>query len=503
MSRWFTLTSLLVLSTLTPAGAQPPSAPWSGYYPDAASYGGNGYPGPDGQVSQAGWQTSKVKPDKFGNVKYKYNRGANGPMGPLPSGPGRTIYEELPDDRGFLYNDAPIDRFLKDAFRHAYFRTEYLLWDISDAGDTFLGAGSNYETDLGPVNDQSYFQLPDENSGTVLNVFQPRLSGISSNENNGIRGTFGLPVFNAGTFEASIFTLQSNVGRVSASTERGFPSTDADTNGDGVPDTAVSVPLINAGVQGVLINGGLPDGNNFLLWSGIDTDGDGNIDTPTYDATMKTQVWGTEANFLIEPYDANNPLQISPILGFRYLSFRENLRQTGLYDDPILDQNGQEVIDPVTGRTVTQQVRRRIDSSVHNNLLGPQIGLRAETRQKWFALGVQPKVMMGVNTYRASLDTQNVLTINDPAQNLVDKGTTFGLVGDLEVYSRLYLGDHFSAFVGYNFMWVGSISRPADNIRYNVSTATANSPLRSDFSQDINYSGAILQGLSVGAQLEY
>lgn len=480
MSRWSTLT-LLCLSLALPGVSLAQSAP-PGYYPDgSAVYGDMGAYG-------------------YSRQKTKSKSRSYGPNGPLPAGPGRTIYEQLPDDQGWLYEDSPLERALKNAFRHAYFRTEYLLWDISDPGDNILGAPTNLTLASNnsilpiPVSEVPAFFLTDQNGNQIVAV-QPSLDKVFTNENNGIRMTFGLNSTEAGTFEASVFALQSSTSRM------GFPDyrnldldgdgvvdvsglTPIDTNGDGLLDNFSSSNIVDAVAQAVLIDGQLPAGDNFLLVNDLD-----------YQSSLKTKLWGSEANFLFAPFNPNSPLVTMPFIGFRYLNFSEDLRQSGLYTF--------NDFDFTTGLPTSQVVSRKIDSTTINNVYGPQIGLRAELRSKWFVLGAQPKVMMGLNSYRAELSTVQVLGPNDPSQSLYEKNTTFGIVGDLEVYSRLNLGDHLSAFVAYNFLWTGLITRPADNIVYNIQSATGGQPQQSDFGLDIDFSGAILQGISVGAQLEY
>jgi hypothetical protein len=140
-------------------------------------------------------------------------------------------------------------------------------------------------------------------------------------------------------------------------------------------------------------------------------------------------------------------------------------------------------------------------------------------------------VMLGLNTYRANLETENVLRpgsaiqgtptseaeflgLGDVNQTLSDRTTTFGVLGDLEVYSRVRLTSCLHAFVGYNLMWAGQITRPGDNIVYNARTVTIDpdldpndtdtaTRLDSDFKLDVKYSGALIQGLTVGAELRY
>lgn len=501
MSRWCTLTLLLVIWSAAPQRAQAQMDPWPGqphaYIPTPPP---PGYVYPDGTngVVPAGWRGQPYGGAEHYKQKVK-SKGYSGPMGPLPSGPGRTIYEELPDDQGWLYDDSPLERFLKNTFRHAYFRVDYLLWDVEDPGKSTLGASSRQTFNGDPVNNFPVFQLPDPNSGTQLNVAQPTLTSVMINKNNGIRGTWGLPIFDSGVLESSVFALQTSISDINPSNIRDWSPGLVDTNGDNIPDTFVSQPLLNAVVQGVKINGSVPPGNNFLLVNGIDTNGDGITDTPAYSATLKTSVWGAESNYIIAPYNPNQNLIVSPLFGFRYMNFSEELRQRGQYDDPVLEDDGVTPVDPAQ----TQRVTRRIDSTTINNLYGPQIGMRAELHSKRLVIGVTPKVMLGLNSYRAQLDTASILRLNDPAQSLNKRETTFGIIGDVEVSTRLNLTDNFSASVGYNFLWAGMITRPADNIDYNIRSSAGGIPAQSAFGLDIGYSGAIMHGLNIGAQLEY
>lgn len=489
MSRWSTLT-LLCLILASPGFALAQSAP-AGYYPDGSQgivSGGYGMPGSGYDPGYYGYSHG------HGKVKSR----SYGPNGPLPAGPGRTVYEQLPDDQGWLYEDSPLERILKNTFRHAYVRAEYLLWDISDPGNNILSAPTNLlfptTTTQFPVlvSDVPAFQLTDQNGNQIVAV-QPRLSDVFTNENNGIRMTFGLTAADAGVFEASVFALQSSTSRIGFPDLRtsdfdgdGVPDglVPVDTNGDGLDDSFASSNVVGAVAQAVLIDGILPAGDNFLLVNDID-----------YQASLKTEAWGAEANFLMAPFNPNSPLTTMPLFGFRYFNFSEDLRQTGIYNF--------NDFDITTGLPTTQVATRKIDSTTNNNIYGPQIGLRAELRNKWLAIGAQPKVMLGLNSYRAELGTSQVLGPNDPSQRLYEKSTTFGVVGDLEVYSRLYLGEHLSGFVAYNFMWAGMLTRPADNIVYNIRSATGGQPQQSDFGLKVDYSGAILQGISIGAQLEY
>jgi len=478
MSRWRTLASMLLLMMGLPVSSRAQSDGWGP---------------PDAGVSQAGWH------HPLPAVPYGYPGPYDmpyGPPGPYSRGPGSTTFEQLPDDSGWLYDQSPLERILKDTFRHAYFRADYLLWDVSDPGNNILGSPTNFVLAL--PDPTVPFVETDPVTGATFLVVAPSLEGVKVNQNNGIRGTVGFLTPNAGAFEASVFALQTSTSVLGVPDVRGFTTIQVDLDGDGIPETTVadangnpinvSTNTIGAVAQSTLVDGQIPTGDNFFL-----------INDLGYRAALSTSVWGAEGNWLMTPADPGAAMVVSPLLGFRYLNFLESLNQSGDYTFTF--------VDPITGEQLTQPGNRRIDSSANNNLYGPQIGLRAEMANKWFSLGVQPKVMLGLNSYKTTLNTQEILAPvdldtgleRDPSQHLVDKRTVFGVIGDLEVYSRVHFSEHLSLYVAYNLIWTGLITRPADNIVYNIQS----SPARSDFRLEPQHSGAILQGLAVGGEVRW
>lgn len=575
MARWSTLTSLLCLTIGFPVVAQSQS-----------------YESPQQGVTPAGWQSPG-----YTQVGHKAKVRSMGPVGPLPAGPGRTIYEQLPDDQGWLYEDTPLERALKETFRHAYFRVDYLNWSVSEPGNNLIGSdtailGLDALSPNSP-NDALYPSDPAEpyifqpfrdpttafqisNPATIGNpmpttlnelliaVVQPSLNDVRIDSNNGIRGTFGLPVLNLGTFEASVFMLQNSNSPIIRNPVQQIDVYDSNGNGiigetftpltigefdrDGNQLSTEAVPDFEAFAIPILINGAVPQPRLIPAVPGtfsppipsvrnplspgtqqeVVLDANGNpvldsngqpvtviADIPSrgdnfrivwdkgYAASLKTSVWGTEGNFLMETFDPNSPVSLRPMFGFRYLRFGEDFRQSGAYTF--------STFNAANNSFVSQMVNRKIDATTINNLYGPQVGLRAELVNKWVTFGAQPKVMMGLNTYKANLETENILGPNDVDQFLTQNESTFGVVGDLEVYSRIRITDYMNLMVGYNLMWAGMLTRPYDNIVYNASQ-TLNDPdgdgvgtydYASDFKLDVKYSGAILQGLNVGGEIRY
>lgn len=447
MVRWCPLTALLVATAWIPTigWAQPP-----------------GYPPPDGGVVPAGYRSS--------GYPQRYT------MPPGPHGPGNTTFVELPDDKGFAYEGSPFDQAITNTFRNGSLRLEYLLWDITNPGRNILGADVQSPDVNQPDPTQPFdFLIPGQLNQT--RAVTPTLDRVNTNDNNGIRGTYTLP-FTVGAFEASIFALQTSHSGVPIPEENIIDINDLDLD----LLTTDSINAIGAIYTPLLINGIIPLGGVGLVWD------------QGYRAELKTRVWGTEGNWVSNAFDPNSPLQLSPIFGFRMLEFAEDLRQSGAYNFSVTAPDG---------TITTSVVNRRISSTTDNYVFGPQFGFRSELVSKWVTFGAQPKLMLGVNSYRAAIQTQNILSPTDINQNLLQKDTTFGVIGDLEVYSKLHIRPHFNLFVGYNLLWAGLITRPAENIVYNISGAVGGAGRQSDFQLDVNYSGALMQGLSVGGELTY
>jgi len=558
-------------------------------------------------IAPAGWHTYGP-----GFARASVRAGA----APVATGPVNTVFEQLPDDTGWLYDSPPLERILKETFRHSYFQLEYLNWSISDPGSNVLSGPTNYPTfqyppDLvrNPANPAQFiptsifsdgadptpttttqtqtFPTTDVNGGAQRSSLppvyhitnpafvvdqtalppmyiatQPTTQGVSLNDNNGIRGTFGF-VLPWGEFQGSVFALQTMGRRFAPQAILFLDVADIDDDdGDGImgdANTTEYLPTFDAIAQAILIDGQVPTvpitvtlgeqqspqnpqlptptdpnnplvpnppltqpllrGDNFrivydpVLDPGtgqiVNTNGlvnpvTGNHLVPVYEAVLKTQVWGAEGNYIVPYWDEGSLVQIQPLFGFRYFNFEESLRQSGLYKFTAQDPNTNVVTSTIESRA--------IGSSTINNLYGPQLGLRAELAHQWFTIGAQPKVMLGLNQYKADLKTENILGPNDRDQFITDHDERFGVVGDLQVYSRVHLTSHFSLFAAYNLLWAGQITRPEDNIVYNARTlptvippdvAESELDLESDFKLDPQFSGALLQGLSVGGEVRW
>ncbi len=370
---------------------------------------------------------------------------------PSPSfGGGAAFYEDpLPEDQGWAYGDSRFDAFLKNVATSTWFRLEYLNWSYREPSKALLGSEI-----LGIPDPRIPF--PVTVSGTPTGLAQVAdLSGVSLRDTPGIRGTVGLPL-RVGTIEANIFAFGES--------------------------------------RDTIVPGGLPSpvppfGEEFAIVTSTLTDGKIGTNTFRYDrsfeAKFTSDLWGTEANYIFDPYMPGEGWKVRPLVGFRYLKIHERLTQVGEFDD--------------LGRLLTP-LRGIIDSDASNAVYAPQLGLRLEMVHRWFTVGVEPKIGFGVNSYKASVGTDNIRFEGDPFVTTKDSGTKFSPVGELDVYARVHVSDHFSLYVSYQMMIAGNITRPHDNILYDDGGVGA-----SDVGIVLNtaYDNMLYQGISLGGEIRF
>lgn len=385
------------------------------------------------------------------------------PLGPSPN----QYYEQLPDDKGFHYGETPVDYFLTRAFARTWLRLEYLLWDIADPSDVVLGAPV---TGFDP---RTRFQVTDPTTGAVVGTaVAPTLDDVRLHDTNGIRGTIGIPL-TIGTVEASVFGMRQSSDSFDS---RNVPQ------GPQLPPTvppAPPAPFIPTFIYQPFSNNGIgPNGDPLTATTGTFL-----LYDQGFRALYKTEVWGAESNFLWEAHDPNEGFQFRPLVGVRYINVHERLEQNGTLTSPL---GGTTVLNP------------RIISDANNNVYGPQAGIRWSLVHKWFELDATPKVMLGVNTYTASVSSQQIVTPTDATFSNT-RDTTFGMIGDIGVSAKVHLNKFASLFVGYNFIYVGHISRPEENIVYDINALGQNNVRVERKVQDSFY----MQGLTVGGEVRF
>jgi hypothetical protein len=163
---------------------------------------------------------------------------------------------------------------------------------------------------------------------------------------------------------------------------------------------------------------------------------------------------------------------------------QEALNQEGVFTDVILSQD-----------LVSQ-----IDSSTTNDMYGGMAGLRAEMTWKRLTFGVQPRFGLAGNTATATVRTNNFRSLADGEQITSARETLVAPVFDLGVYARFGITKNFSVNVGYNFLWLGQITRPEDNIFYNDNGPFPTPP---DIHVDMQKHSISIEGISAGGEFRF
>ena len=462
---------------------------------------------PDDGVFPAGFHANQGQVGQYHGFPLTYQRD-QGPR--TPGTAPATTYEQLPDDLGFHDEDTEFGKLLTRTFAHAWYRSEYLQWTASRPGEGILGAqpsdgipaqtpGTGGPLNV-PITAGATFSVTPAASLQPATAQSPALDGLTNLNSNGYRGTFGLPV-PVGQLEFSAFVLARNstsmdgnayiqpfITPIPSSSGIGRFAPNSFGPPVGTDSTGATVPAVNGQAQQIY--------SQALQTNGVQTPFASsaflNYDR-SYQATLSTFAWGTEGNYVADSIDPNSPFQFRPIYGFRYFNFRDSLNQRGQYNQP--------TTDPATGNITLAETSRSIDSSANNNMFGPQIGARAEFAYSRLILGVEPKIMMGVNSWQQNLNTSQVLSPTDPSQSLLSRGTNFAPLIDLKGYSSIMLSKYVSAYCAYNYIWAGSVTRSYNDIIYNQNTRGATTV--SDFGLKNQLTNVSLQGISLGIDIRY
>ncbi len=364
------------------------------------------------------------------NPAFYYGQG----QGPTPGVPyygpgGITTTGRIFNDEE-LYEPSPFEAVLSRIVKHSWYRLEYMLWDLENPGNVLLGAP------LADVNDPTdFFAVAEPGTLNPLGVARvPTTDDFSLSDVNGLRATIGVPL-SIGALEVRGFALEQGGDRI---------------NAPEIPNTFILPLFQDLGIfttQSTFIatstlTGGVPGDNVFLY------------DT-AYDASFRSDVWGTEAMLVIDTgHFHDTGFRIDPMVGASFLRIQEDLTQVGVFTD-ILNFGAADTLVSL------------INSDTMNNIYGATFGLRAELVHKWFTIGAEPKITVGLNNLRARVNTERLRSNADPRVTTLEKDTIFSPVGELGLFARANINENLSLHFAYTWLWAFRISRPQENINYN------------------------------------
>ncbi len=354
------------------------------------------------------------------------------------------------------YEPGPLDKFLGNITKNSWVRTEYLLWKISSPStNKMLGAPLEGIDD--PREGFNLLGLNEFGLVVDIGIEVPKMHGMNLNDNNGIRMTYGVPL-TFGEVEVSGFILNQ------ASDDKTLvPSLDVPN-----PD----FPFFNR--------------NPALLATSYTTDGvlntppDGLVFYDTkFEMSIATNIWGAEANLVLDTSQPGEGIKIDPLFGFRYLSINEEFKQFGQYDD--LQSLG------------LPSARAASSSEALNNLYGGTAGLRVRFVHRWFTLGVEPKVTLGANSFKNTVTSTDFNTVNA----FYDEGTHFAAIGELNLFARFHVHENVSLHVGWTGMQAHKVSRADENIVYQEIDSVVAARVDSTTKTLLTY------GLTVGGEVRF
>ena len=361
--------------------------------------------------------------------------------------------------------------------RGAYFRTEYLLWEIEEPGSVLLGtdppkelsgsveldfdeeyfSNALFDTDFDPSNGYTTF---DQQTGLFGFSYVPRLDEIQLRDNSGLRLTMGIPTYDYGTIEMSAWLLEQ------ASDHYRFAQREIinpiGVNIPGVPFSPSNIVKVDGSAANFLTR----SHNQFL------------------DVTYKSDMWGADLKYVVDSVSPpGEGLKLKPLFGLKYVDFDEGMYQLGRFQSP--------TFGPLDSS---------ITADTHNAIFGGTVGLRTELVHRWFIVGLQPAVTFAGNVSQTRVATERFLGTTEPRQEATSDYFDFSPILDLNAYARICLTQNLRLTVGYDAFWLARVYRPARVIDYNVST-DGGTNLRTDFGTQKRADHVAVEGLSVG--LEY
>ena len=183
------------------------------------------------------------------------------------------------------------------------------------------------------------------------------------------------------------------------------------------------------------------------------------------DVKLSSNLQGTDAKFVMGALTPNAGTEVAPLIGFNYVHYANQML--------------------IRGQDVQSNTVHRIESRSNNNIFGPELGLRMETRSRWVTLGFEPKFTFGINRMSNHVNTSQIYSSEiDPVTLLPvepDRGekgtlTRFAPVVDLNTYARIRFSENLNFSIGYQLMAIAGVSLSDQNVVYNASSVLTAPP---------------------------
>ena len=207
----------------------------------------------------------------------------------------------------------------------------------------------------------------------------------------------------------------------------------------------------------------------------------------SYSLEYETEMWGAGGRMVFDHLARPEGFGLRPLVGVRYIMLNQNLYQAGRF----------------TAGGVTAPLDRFIATNSHNNYFGPEIGVDAGFRHKWFEVGVRPALTIGVNEAQVRTRTENLVDQTDGTDIVEQNYTEFSPVMDVNAYLRVPITDSIRFNVGYDLLWLARVAQPDESTRYNVAVNEDGIPTESLVEPKKNFSDLTFNGLNVGLEITF
>ncbi len=363
--------------------------------------------------------------------------------------------------------ESPLDLGIAETFHQTWFRTDYLWMNYRAPDSRFIGA-TPLVIPPAVFDPRATFPAIDRVTGIRVNQAGELVSleNAAHRNNNGLRLTMGIPTREF-TWESSAFAMGQS------ETNLQFAPF-VDNNSFFLSTVYPVIPLTRDG---------LPSDIDYVLF-----DQGMNIQ-------VRSNLQGADTRFVFAALNPNVGLELAPLIGFNYLHYSNELL--------------------IRGDDLGTATSHRIESQANNNIFGPEIGFRLESRSKWMTLGFQPKFTFGINRMSNRVGTSQIFTSGfvidpitflptttplEPDQFRKDTLTRFSPVIELETFARFRLAENLNLSIGYQFMATSNMSLSEQNIVWD-SSSTLTDPPR--IGLDHNRQTFWMQGINVGLQWQF
>jgi len=327
-----------------------------------------------------------------------------------------------------------------------YFSTEYLLAWGQGPGDSLIGAEQYRNVPFFPG-----FPVP----------FPHQTTGAFGDQfHQGVLGRFGWDNEDGSGFQFSGFDVfgrqeQKGPGQVFHGSDFGNLA------------TLASIPL-DDGAGGSIVSPKAPFDSAFLQ-------------------TYNQRIFGGDIDAYLAPFFTRPSFRLRFLWGAKYLNIRENFSvqagESGL--DYVVDENTGAIVPGTVKDIGLSPNVLSIRSQTTSQLIGPQIGVRYDLATGWLKIWGQSRVAVAANMENLQIAGQGVTNtfqlspppVGPPFQQSSSSchvSPTFDtslyldvpLLAALPVINKLAVFNQAKFRIGYNFLVVGEIARPADIIVY-------------------------------------